>query len=163
MFVWKSAVTVTVVSGAFLAAIAFLFQSPPQGAIRMDLIKQYRALNKTCFVLGASGESGKALIKELIRLKPFERVVLIGRRKLDYQDEELRKLVGRSPFSRFSLHLSVIPTTCNVFQEQRVIDFDKIEDHKAEFAGFNVGYCCLGTTRGKSGADVRHFILLSIG
>jgi oxidoreductase len=61
----------------------------------MDLIEQYRSYNKTCFVLGASGESGKALVKELVRLRPFERIVLIGRRKLEYQDEELRQLVSQ--------------------------------------------------------------------
>ncbi|OQV13359.1 putative Oxidoreductase HTATIP2 [Hypsibius exemplaris] len=96
---------------------------------RMDLINRFRGLNKSCFIVGASGESGKALLKQLIKLKPFERIVLIGRRKLDYEDEELKQL------------------------EQRVINFDEIEKHKAEFAGFDVGYCCLGTTRGKSGAE----------
>jgi len=37
-------------------------------------------------------------------------------------------------------------------QEQKVIDFDKLEDFVDAFKGFDVGYSCLGTTRGKSGA-----------
>ena len=70
--------------------------SPSQTSVntaRMDLIEQYRGYGKSCFVLGASGATGSALVRELIRLKPFERVVLIGRRKLDYQDYELQQLV----------------------------------------------------------------------
>ena len=39
-------------------------------------------------------------------------------------------------------------------QEQKVIDFEKTDtDEYAEtFQGFDVGYSCLGTTRGKAGA-----------
>jgi len=33
-----------------------------------------------------------------------------------------------------------------------VIDFDKLEEHIEDFKGFEAGYSCLGTTRGKSGA-----------
>lgn len=67
----------------------------------MDLIKQYRqAADKSCFILGATGESGKALVKELVRLKPFHKVVLIGRRRVDYDNAELKQLV--SPKSKFT-------------------------------------------------------------
>jgi len=38
-----------------------------------------------------------------------------------------------------------------ICQEQKVIDFDDIESHSSVFSGLDVGYCCLGTTRGKSG------------
>lgn len=34
---------------------------------------------------------------------------------------------------------------------QKVVDFDKLEDHKDAFEGTQIGYCCLGTTRGKAG------------
>jgi len=44
-------------------------------------------------------------------------------------------------------------------QEQRVLDFDLLLSDPpspaatAAFAGADVGFCCLGTTRGKSGVD----------
>jgi hypothetical protein len=43
-------------------------------------------------------------------------------------------------------------------QEQRVVDFDKLleGEGKAAFKGCDVGFCALGTTRGKSGV-VRSF------
>ena len=37
-------------------------------------------------------------------------------------------------------------------QEQREIDFEKIDDHADAFRGADVHFCCLGTTRGKAGA-----------
>ena len=33
------------------------------------------------------------------------------------------------------------------------IDFDNIEQHKEAFSEGEVAFCCLGTTRAKSGAD----------
>ena len=33
------------------------------------------------------------------------------------------------------------------------VDFDKLEDHKEAFQGAGVGFCCLGTTRAKSGKE----------
>ena len=33
-----------------------------------------------------------------------------------------------------------------------MIDFDKLDQHAEDFKGFDAGYSCLGTTRGKSGA-----------
>ena len=33
------------------------------------------------------------------------------------------------------------------------VDFDKLEDHKEAFQGADVGFCCLGTTRAKSGKE----------
>ena len=40
---------------------------------------------------------------------------------------------------------------CFFVQEQRQIDFDKIDDYVDAFRGADVHFCCLGTTRGKSG------------
>ena len=34
-----------------------------------------------------------------------------------------------------------------------MIDFDKLEEHKEAFNEGDIAFCCLGTTRGKSGAD----------
>jgi len=80
-------------------------------------------------VLGATGEVGKEVVKALLQQRIFSKVVLIGRRQVQYEDELYKDV------------------------EQRVIDFDKLEDHVEAFKGFDVGYSCLGTTRGKSGAD----------
>ncbi|CAB1339669.1 unnamed protein product [Coregonus sp. 'balchen'] len=36
---------------------------------------------------------------------------------------------------------------------QEVVDFEKLDDYAAAFQGHDVGYCCLGTTKAKAGAD----------
>ena len=45
-------------------------------------------------------------------------------------------------------------------QSQAVVDFEKIEEHAETFKNLDVGFCCLGTTRGKAGA-VSHSVLPS--
>lgn len=92
-------------------------------------MEEFRTKNMTAFVLGYTGEVGKQLVKELAASKIFQKVVLIGRRKVEYEDPEIAQM------------------------EQIVVDFDKLDEQKEAFSGFNVGYCCLGTTRGKSGAE----------
>ena len=37
-------------------------------------------------------------------------------------------------------------------QEQMVVDYDKINEYEEAFRGCQIGFCCLGTTRGKAGA-----------
>ncbi|XP_067936050.1 oxidoreductase HTATIP2-like [Watersipora subatra] len=83
---------------------------------------------KSAFVIGYTGATGKELVKELAKSKRFERVTLIGRRKVEYDDAELQKF------------------------EQRVIDYEKLKDLAGEFSGFDVGFCCLGTTRKEAGS-----------
>lgn len=80
------------------------------------------------FVLGATGETGKELINILATSKAFYRVTVIGRRKIQFDDE------------KFNL-------------EQIIVNFDNLNEHAKAFKGFDVGFCCLGTTKGKSGAD----------
>ncbi|NXI32457.1 HTAI2 Oxidoreductase, partial [Sterrhoptilus dennistouni] len=36
---------------------------------------------------------------------------------------------------------------------QAVVDFEQLGEHAAAFQGHDVGFCCLGTTRAKAGAD----------
>ena len=56
--------------------------------------ESFRAKNMSAFVLGATGEVGKELLKQIVRSKVFQRVVLIGRRNVDYSsDPELMDLV----------------------------------------------------------------------
>ena len=40
-----------------------------------------------------TGGSGKALVNELVRLHPFHKVVLIRRRRVDYENAEMKQLV----------------------------------------------------------------------
>lgn len=93
------------------------------------LREDFRMQNKSVFILGASGETGKVLLKEILEQRLFSRVTLIGRRKLTF-DEEAYKNVN-----------------------QEVVDFEKLDDYAAAFQGHDVGFCCLGTTRKKAGAE----------
>ncbi|GAB1292136.1 Oxidoreductase HTATIP2 [Apodemus speciosus] len=92
------------------------------------LREDFKMQNKSVFILGASGETGKVLLKEILGQNLFSKVTLIGRRKLTFEEEAYK----------------------NVNQE--VVDFEKLDDYASAFQGHDVGFCCLGTTRGKAGA-----------
>ncbi|XP_069479578.1 oxidoreductase HTATIP2 isoform X2 [Ambystoma mexicanum] len=91
------------------------------------LREDYRKQNKSCFILGATGESGKELLKEIVKSQIFSKVTTIGRRKLTFEDEAYS----------------------NVIQE--VVDFEKLDEYSSAFQGHDVGFCCLGTTKAKAG------------
>uniref|UniRef100_A0A4X1T3H8 Protein HTATIP2 n=3 Tax=Sus scrofa TaxID=9823 RepID=A0A4X1T3H8_PIG len=93
------------------------------------LREDFRMQNKSVFILGASGETGRVLLKEILEQSLFSKVTLIGRRKLTF-DEEAYKNVN-----------------------QEVVDFEKLDDYASAFQGHEVGFCCLGTTRRKAGAE----------
>lgn len=93
------------------------------------LEEDFRKQNMSCFILGASGETGRVLLKELVNRNIFSKITLIGRRQLTFDDKVYKNLV------------------------QEVVDFEKLEEYAAAFQGHDVGYCCLGTTRAKAGAD----------
>ncbi|XP_062472242.1 oxidoreductase HTATIP2 [Pezoporus occidentalis] len=84
---------------------------------------------RSCFVLGASGETGRVLLRELLARQLFARVTLIGRRWLSLGEET------------------------GAAVEQVVVDFERLSEHNAAFRGHDVGFCCLGTTRAKAGVD----------
>uniref|UniRef100_A0A7N5KM33 Protein HTATIP2 n=1 Tax=Ailuropoda melanoleuca TaxID=9646 RepID=A0A7N5KM33_AILME len=92
------------------------------------LREDFRMQNKSVFILGASGETGRVLLKEMLEQSLFSKVTLIGRRKLTF-DEDAYKNVN-----------------------QEVVDFEKLDDYASAFQGHDVGFCCLGTTRKKAGA-----------
>lgn len=94
------------------------------------LEENFRQQNKSCFILGASGETGRVLLQELLERNIFSKITLIGRRQLTFEGKEYEKLV------------------------QEVVDFEKLDEHAAAFQGHDVGYCCLGTTRAKAGAEI---------
>ncbi len=41
-------------------------------------------------VTGYTGESGKALLEELIKSNRFKKIILVGRRHVDYTDDEYK-------------------------------------------------------------------------
>uniref|UniRef100_A0A8C9FY64 Protein HTATIP2 n=1 Tax=Pavo cristatus TaxID=9049 RepID=A0A8C9FY64_PAVCR len=81
----------------------------------------------SCFVLGASGATGRELLRELCAQRPFSRVTVIGRRQLSLPEESGVAVA--------------------------VVDFERLGEHADAFRGHDVGFCCLGTTRSKAGAD----------
>ncbi|XP_058484551.1 oxidoreductase HTATIP2 [Solea solea] len=93
------------------------------------LEEDFKQQKKSCFILGASGETGQMLVKELLQRNMFSKITLIGRRRLTFEDKQYENLV------------------------QEVVDFEKLDDYAAAFQGHDVGYCCLGTTRAKAGTD----------
>lgn len=130
--------TVSGLIGAVVVLIAVVFiclEDPePVESVSMTqdlktLEENFRQMNRSCFILGASGETGRVLLKELLQRNIFSKITLIGRRTLSFQGEEHDHLV------------------------QEVVDFEKLDDYAAAFQGHDVGYCCLGTTRAKAGAD----------
>lgn len=58
------------------------------------LEENFRQQNKSCFILGASGETGKLLLREVLERNIFSRVTLIGRRKLTFEEEKYKNLVS---------------------------------------------------------------------
>ncbi|XP_056134874.1 oxidoreductase HTATIP2 [Lampris incognitus] len=93
------------------------------------LEENLRLQNRSCFLLGASGETGKVLLQELLERNIFSKITLIGRRKLTFEDKAYENLV------------------------QEVVDFEKLDEYAAAFQGHDVGYCCLGTTKAKAGTE----------
>ena len=45
----------------------------------------------TALITGYTGESGKALLAELIRSQQFKKIILVGRRHVDYTDNEYKE------------------------------------------------------------------------
>ncbi|KAK3102513.1 hypothetical protein FSP39_011893 [Pinctada imbricata] len=94
-----------------------------------ERIFKYKDENHTAFIVGYTGETGKELVKDLGRRQVFKKVYLLGRRTVD---------LGKDVGPEF---------------EQRIIDFEDVEKTSDVFAEADVGFCTLGTTRGKAGKD----------
>ncbi|XP_075890408.1 oxidoreductase HTATIP2 isoform X1 [Nelusetta ayraudi] len=127
---WVLATVVVIVA----AGLIYLDDRDPSRYDRMavdmkTLEEEFKQQNKSCLLLGASGETGKQLLAELLERNIFSKITLIGRRKLAFEGKELENLV------------------------QEVVDFEKLDDFAAAFQGHDVAYCCLGTTKAKAGAD----------
>ncbi|XP_060797833.1 oxidoreductase HTATIP2 isoform X2 [Neoarius graeffei] len=122
------------VSVAIIAAVLYCMEDSAEsveykGMDVAALEENFRPKNKSCFILGASGETGKVLLKEIVQRNIFTKVTLIGRRQLSFEDKAYENVV------------------------QEVVDFEKLDEYAQAFQGHDVGYCCLGTTRKKVGAE----------
>lgn len=60
--------------------------------------ENFRQQNKSCFILGASGETGKLLLQEVLERNIFSKVTLIGRRQLTFEDRAYENLVSVTLF-----------------------------------------------------------------
>uniref|UniRef100_A0A2K6MB53 HIV-1 Tat interactive protein 2 n=1 Tax=Rhinopithecus bieti TaxID=61621 RepID=A0A2K6MB53_RHIBE len=58
------------------------------------LREDFKMQNKSVFILGASGETGRALLKEILEQGLFSKVTLIGRRKLTLNEEAYKNVEG---------------------------------------------------------------------
>ncbi|GAA53921.1 oxidoreductase HTATIP2 [Clonorchis sinensis] len=87
------------------------------------------------FVVGYTGETGKALVKALAKDSRYDSVTLIGRRQVDKIDYGVESHVAEKKFS------------------QHVLDFEKLDDHALLFSDADVGFVAIGTTLQKSGRE----------
>ncbi|CAO3624297.1 unnamed protein product [Mucor hiemalis] len=86
-------------------------------------------MNRTALVFGATGAVGKQVLKDVLKNGKYSKVVSIGRRNVELED--------------------TIPQDK---LEQKTVDFDNLESHRADFKNVNDVFCCLGTTRADAGS-----------
>ncbi|XP_023336419.1 oxidoreductase HTATIP2 [Eurytemora carolleeae] len=86
-------------------------------------------MTNTTLLLGATGETGKELLKQLAASQTITKVISVGRRLVDLPGEGFDKI------------------------EQRIVDFDNLDKHEIDFKNIDKAFCCLGTTRGKAGKE----------
>jgi hypothetical protein len=58
---------------------------------RFFLLLFQMSSDKIALVTGYTGESGKALVKELIKNDQFKKIILVGRRKVDFTENEYKE------------------------------------------------------------------------
>ena len=78
---------------------------------------------KTCFILGSSGETGKQLLSIFCENDKFDKIIALNRK----------------PLLEFS-HSKF---------EERIVDFSDLKLYADKFHGGNVAICCIGTTLSK--------------
>ena len=84
--------------------------------------------NKTALLLGGTGETGKEVLKQLVKSDFYKRIIFITRREVDFPKDSGYEKV-----------------------EARQVDFDNLEGDSQKFEGADSAFCCIGTTRGKAG------------
>ena len=90
-------------------------------------------------VSGATGATGTCLVAELLKSPAFSQVTVIGRRR--YEVDPV-----------FNVDQSEAESSGRLVQA--VVNFDELtsENGREHFAGADVYFCCLGTTRSKAGS-----------
>jgi len=103
-------------------------------ADRADIasFKQNSSLTSSALVLGGTGETGKALIRELLLAEAFDKVVVITRKPVAYDGPNNDKLVNYI-----------------------ISDFEKLDEHAEAFLGHTHVFSCFGTTRAQAGSAER--------
>lgn len=56
-----------------------------------EIMNNFKALGRSAFIVGYTGETGKVLTRLLHRSGLFKRIVLVGRRIVDYSQDPLLK------------------------------------------------------------------------
>ena len=85
-------------------------------------------MSLTALVLGASGETGKEVVRQLAASASYSRVLCLGRRILDLPADWTKV-------------------------EQAVVDFDALDQSADKFKDVDAAFCCLGTTRAVAGKE----------
>ncbi|CAD5124530.1 DgyrCDS12808 [Dimorphilus gyrociliatus] len=75
--------------------------------------------------MGYTGAVGTELLNILAKDSTFHKVVLIGRRKVEFDDPVLKTW------------------------EQRIVDFDHLSKHTEDFKNFDIGFCSFGSISSK--------------
>nr|CAG8577615.1 5375_t:CDS:2 [Entrophospora candida] len=93
---------------------------------------------KNALIFGASGAVGKSLLYDLLKSEKFNIVTSIGRREIEYDGPNKESLI------------------------QKVVDFEKLNQHADDFKGHDVIFCTLGTTKAAAGS-AENFIKIDKG
>eukprot|EP00093_Oithona_nana_P001102 01102.XXX_964_215_1 [CDS] Oithona nana genome sequencing. len=88
------------------------------------------ATTKCALILGGTGESGKRVLDELRVSDLISKIIMINRREIEVPEGTGKEKI-----------------------EQKLVDFDKLDDNKEAFNEAEIAFCCLGTTRGKAGKE----------
>jgi uncharacterized protein YbjT (DUF2867 family) len=86
-------------------------------------------MSKTAIIAGASGLIGSELLNQLLSDDSYERIIAVGRKPLEIENERL---------------------------QQKVIDFEELSVALKEIRAQHA-YCCLGTTIRKAGSKERQY------
>ena len=82
---------------------------------------------KTALILGASGETGKCLLKLLSNCDNFDQIISLNRRFLNLDPEINSQKI-----------------------EQKVVDFSRLQDFRESFENVDTAFCCLGSSLTKA-------------
>jgi len=91
----------------------------------------------TAVVLGATGQTGRHLVKLLSAEQSVQKVTAVVRKELPEAEMADKFHLTDEEKKKF---------------EQKVVDFDKLDDYKDTFKGYTKAFCALGTTRAKAGS-----------